>query len=107
MTIKSPKVFDAAVAALATHNVVTNDKGQLRSVEGPQAIEAYRIKVLISGLKLEMSGMRVSRGVNCLKLAKQLTGLKTNDRERQIYRLQHIFNNALSKVLIVEKGEGE
>jgi len=88
-------------------DIITNDNGQLRSVEGPQAIEAYRIKVLISGLKLEKTGMRVSRGVNCLKLAKAMTGLKTNDRDVQIERLKLIFNNALANVLIVEEGEGK
>lgn len=89
-------------------NVITNENGQFRSAVGTEAIEAYRLRVLISGLKLEHrtgGKMRVSRNVNCLAIAKKTTGLKTNDRLKHIERLEAMLNAQLDKTLIVEAGE--
>lgn len=61
--------------------------GNAQSFSGHEAVEVYRIATLISGLKLEKVGMKVSRHVNCLKIAKQMTGMRTNDRDAHIARL--------------------
>jgi len=42
----------------------------------PDQIDAYRIKVIISGLKLELLGMKHSSNA-VFKTAKQITGKKT------------------------------
>lgn len=54
-----------------------------------ETIEKFRFSVLISALKLEIKGMRRSRG-SALAIAKKATGLKTNDRAKQIERLEEM-----------------
>jgi hypothetical protein len=49
-----------------------------------KGIDLYRLIALKSALKLESHGMRVSRHVNARKIAKQETGLKTNDYAKLI-----------------------
>lgn len=83
------------------NNVIKNREGKLEYVQGPQAVEAFRLRMLITGLRLESSGLKVSRGINCRKLAKELTGLKTNDRAVLAARLQLMLNNTVSQCLVV------
>lgn len=47
-------------------------------MDTPESIALYRLIHLKSALKLESKGLRM-RNVNARKLAKQETGLKTND----------------------------
>lgn len=54
-----------------------------------ETIERFRFVVLISALKLEIKGMRRSRG-SALAIAKKTTGLKTNDRAKQIEKLEEM-----------------
>lgn len=95
---------------------IEQDEHGVRSFIGPDAVEVYRLRTLIAGLKLEMKGIRItSRGhrkkkprssrVSCLKIAKSLTGLKTNDRAKHIERLSIMFDNAVAQVLIITKGD--
>lgn len=86
-------------------DTITNENGLLVSCVGPDATEAFRLRALIQGLKLEMKGLKLSSRMSALAIAKRETGLKTNKRELHIERLQLMFNNQLSKVLIVNKGE--
>lgn len=51
-----------------------------------ETIERFRFVVLISALKLEIKGMRGS----ALAIAKKTTGLKTNDRAKQIAKLEEM-----------------
>lgn len=53
-------------------------------LEGPGAINIMRLATLASGLRLEMKGLRLSRGRSCLAIAKQTTGLRTNNRAAQL-----------------------
>lgn len=62
--------------------------GNARSFDGLDAVDVFRIATLISSLKLEMKGMRMSRGMSALAVAKRFTGLKTNKREVQIAALE-------------------
>lgn len=41
-------------------------------------IDAFRMSSILIGLKAEIRGMRLTRGVNCFKIAKQEFGLKGN-----------------------------
>lgn len=63
-------------------SITYRKNGEARSFNGPEATSYYRLCVLIQGLKLESVGIRVSRGASCLSIAKQETGLRTNDRAR-------------------------
>ena len=62
----------------------------------PESIELFRLITLKSALKLQSHGISVHRAVNPRKLAKEATGLKTNDFEQLI---------AAVEALIVEKGK--
>lgn len=50
---------------------------------GP-GIEVFRLVSLKSALRIELAGMKVRSGFSALKIAKTVTGLKTNDRSKQI-----------------------
>lgn len=41
-------------------------------------IPLFRLKMLISGCKLEASGMRLTRGPSCLSILKRELGIKGN-----------------------------
>ena len=45
-------------------------------ITGKENILAYRARVLLSGLKLETKGMKISRGPSCYARAKAEYGLK-------------------------------
>ena len=42
----------------------------------PEQISAYRLATLVSGLKLEIRGMSISRGRSCYSILKDELGLK-------------------------------
>jgi len=86
---------------------ITNEGGQLKMLEGPKAMEAMRYRTILIGLKSEASGMRLTRGVSCTKLAKELTGLKTNNREKLAARIQEMMNQAVAQCAVVTDGEME
>jgi len=64
---------------------------QATVITGKENIAKYRLIVIRSGVRLEAKGMRASRGVSCTKLAKQETGLKTNDRQKLIEALDKLI----------------
>jgi len=88
-------------------NVITNENGQVRSLVGPNAISAFAHRVLISGLRLEAKnkGMRLTRGPSCLSRAKKITGLKTNDVEKHIAKLEEMQQAVLEHCVIVDANE--
>lgn len=51
---------------------------------GPRGVETYRLLTIRSGLRMEAMGMRITRGVSCLKLAKQVTGLKAGTAAKML-----------------------
>lgn len=57
----------------------------------PEAIELFRLITLKSALKLQSKGISVHRGVNPRKLAKEATGLKTNDFEKLIAAVEELI----------------
>ena len=46
------------------------------TLDTPEQIQMARYLTMRSGLKLEIQGMRLSRGVNCYKMIKDTFGLK-------------------------------
>lgn len=84
---------------------ITNANGKLLSCTGREAVEAFRLKTIISGMRLEGKGIRVNRHTNCTKLAKQLTGLKTNDRAKLEEALTEIMNAQIERCAVVTDGK--
>lgn len=84
-------------------NIIENDKGQLRSLRGPKAIEALRLRTILVGLKSEAQGMRLTRHVSCTKLAKELTGLRTNDRAKLGAAIQMKLDAVVAECLVVDE----
>lgn len=67
--------------------VVTGDDGML----------VYRLAALRSALKLAMVGIKVHRSVNAVKLAKEATGLKTNDKQKLLEAVEKLLEDAQNK----------
>jgi hypothetical protein len=61
------------------------------TAEGPDAVEVFRLVALISALRLEQKGIRLSRRVSALAVAKRTTGLPTHNRDRQIAALEGVL----------------
>jgi len=76
------------------------------SFSGPKAVNIFRLAHLISALKLEGKGIRMTRGFSALAVAKRETGLKTNKRELHIARLEIMLENAKREVLYVDERAG-
>jgi len=76
------------------------------SMDGPKAVEVYKLAMIASGLKFEMQapGMRMSSRISALKAAKQVSGLKTNDRAKQLERIELMLTQAKSEVVYVHTG---
>tara|TARA_Y100000385_G_scaffold281213_1_gene333646 strand:- start:242 stop:454 length:213 start_codon:yes stop_codon:yes gene_type:complete len=55
---------------------MNNDKTLV--VDTPEGISNFRNKVLLSGLELELMGMKMSRGQSCATIIKKEFGLKGN-----------------------------
>jgi hypothetical protein len=75
------------------------------SMVGPKAVDVFRLAVLVNGLKLEIRcpGMKLSRHGSALAFAKQITGLKTNDRRKHLERVELMLEQAKREVLYVEE----
>ena len=84
-------------------NTITNRDGQLASVDGPVAVDAFRFRCLISALQLEIRcpGLKAVRG-GALKAAKRITGLKTNDRAKHIAEAERLMAEAVAQCAVVE-----
>ena len=46
-----------------------------------QAIDYFRMRTLLSGLKLELKGLKMSRGVSCYAIIKKEFGLRGNKQK--------------------------
>ena len=86
-------------------DTIETENGEVRSMVGRDAMEVFRLATLLSGLRLEDKGIRLSRNVNCRKIAKQMTGLRTNDRAVLAERVALMLEQAKSKVAYVERTE--
>jgi hypothetical protein len=71
-------------------------------MQGPKAVEVFRLASLVMGLKLEINcpGMKMSR-ISALAAAKGITGLKTNDRAKHLARAQLMLEQAKTEVTYV------
>jgi hypothetical protein len=85
--------------------VIVNGAKEWRSVTGEHGMQVLQLRTLIIGVKAEGNGMRLTRSVNCTQRARELTGLKTRDRAQLVARLEVMFNEALSKCVVVTEDE--
>jgi hypothetical protein len=74
------------------------------SMQGPKAVNVYRLAMLIQGLKFELKcpGLKFTRLGSALKFAKVETGLRTNDRAKHVARLELMLEQAKSEVIYVD-----
>lgn len=86
-------------------NVIENENGEFRSARGPKAVEAFRLRTLIVGVQAEAKGIRMNSRVNCTKVARAETGLKTRDRNKLIEALKKKLDAVLAECVIVTDGE--
>jgi hypothetical protein len=53
----------------------------------PQQIGRFRLATILSGVKLEAKGLKLSRGQSCTAIAKQMLGLPRNTKREVIIAL--------------------
>jgi len=86
-------------------NVITNANGQIQSAVGPVAVEALALRTLIVGLRFEArTGMKMSR-VSLKAVAKQRTGLRTNDTAKLIAGVEALLDAKLAQCTIQDANE--
>ncbi len=85
------------------NNTITNRDGQLSSCDGPVAVDAFRLRCLVSALQLEIKcpGIKAFRG-GALKAAKRITGLKTNDRAKHVAEAERMMAAAVAQCEVVD-----
>jgi hypothetical protein len=85
-------------------NVIENEGSQIRSLKGPKAMEAMKLRTILVGLKAESNGMRLTRNApSCTSMAKALTGLKTRDRAKLAHAIQLKLEAVVAECLIVDE----
>lgn len=74
-------------------DAITLHKGGGMTIEGPKAMELYKLLTLKSGLCLEINcrGMVMSRHGSALKFAKQVTGLRSNNRHAHLVVVERMI----------------
>jgi hypothetical protein len=71
--------------------------------EGRQAVEVYRLNVLIKALELHKLGIQAFRGCSALQAARVTTGLRSRKADDHIARLRVMLNNALAQTVQVQE----
>ena len=70
----------------------------MSSINKPEQIDMYRQRVLLKGLKLELIGMKLSRGQSCYSIIKQEYGLKGN--KQSVYDQFKAISDAAFKEMV-------
>ena len=79
-------------------STIHNVNGHVRTITGPHAIEAYRLKVIKVSLRLWAdTGIQPTRNVRILKVAQQVTGLKTRNIDALVAALDALMDADLSQ----------
>lgn len=61
-------------------DIITNRNGKLATCDGPNAVEAFRLRALVVMLDFKArTGMDMDRRVPAIRTARRETGLKTRD----------------------------
>jgi len=62
-------------------------------LDTPEQIQMARYLTLRSGLKLELKGLRMTRGVSCYKIIKDTFGLK-GSKQKVLDQFEDLLRNA-------------
>lgn len=73
------------------------------SFEGEDAITVWQLALVAQGLKLELSIPLRKRSPSNLKIAKEMTGLRTNNRVVQLERILVMLEQAKTQVVFLEE----
>ena len=65
-------------------------------IDTPEQMQMARYLTMRSGLKLEIQGLRLTRGVSCYKLIKDTFGLKGN-KQKVLDQVSEILDKVLEK----------
>jgi hypothetical protein len=68
------------IVEAAEGHITVDEHGGI-TCSGPAGVALFRLLTLRSGLRLELSGIRVSRGVSCYAIAKREFGFKGNKQK--------------------------
>lgn len=63
------------------------------TLDTPEKIQMARYLTMRSGLKLEIQGLRLSRGVNCYKMIKDTFGLK-GSKQKVLEQFEQLLTEA-------------
>lgn len=69
-----------------------------------RSIALYRLATIVRGLKLEVQGLRLTRGRTCYAIAKSEFGLKGN-KQRVLEQMLEVYETA--KAAHLDSGKGE
>lgn len=87
---------------ITTKEGMNGPLGTVRSIDGPDAMELLRLITLQQALRFNMNtGMNVTRMFS-MKLVKQVTGLRTNDKKKQDDKLTDMITEQRKLVTYVE-----
>lgn len=88
---------------MATSEILVNERGDAEACSGPDAVEVYRLALLLQGLKVEATGMRMSAKVpKATTICRRQYGLKGN-REKMIQQVEKLLEAAKAKVTYVQR----
>lgn len=76
-------------------------------MDDPESITRFRLIALRSALKLQQAGFKVHRSVNARKIAKALTGLRTNDLDALILAVEMLIDEQTRKVEFIVDEQSE
>ena len=80
------------------HNTIHNVNGQWRTLQGPRATGALRLRSIKTFLLLwSRTGIQPTRGVRILKVAQQTTGLRTRNIDTLTAALDALLEQALDQ----------
>lgn len=89
-----------AMMAIKPLDIIHVQKDGGGSFEGPNAIAVWRLSLIAQGLKLELATPpHIKPFRSNLKAAKDMTGLRTNDKQQQLERILIMLEQAKSQVV--------
>ena len=81
-----------------SNGIHLRENGEVSAYVGASAVNFFRMRMILSGLKSEAHGMRLTRNVSCYKLAKTEYGLKGN-LAKVTAQFEQILNSETQKQL--------
>lgn len=69
---------------------------------GSDGVNLFRMMTILRGLKMEAKGLKMTRGMSCLAIAKREFGLKGN-REKVLAQFEVLVEQARASVAVIDK----